>query len=218
MIEEMESKKSEVLSKLWRKFRNMVWEHKLGVTTRGVVEISEPDAVDYGASSYPAILAILHNLSLKSSDVFVDVGCGKGRVVCCASRFNIQEMIGIEVNENLCEIAQRNAVRLRGRRASITIINARAQGFDYSKGTVFYFFNPFGSLTLNEVLSKLRFSLYSYPRRVKIVYLNPIHESLLSACDWLERYDRWEPRRNIGLEYPVSFWRSAIVDQVGKAE
>jgi SAM-dependent methyltransferase len=196
---------SRLLFRYWTKFYNLVWECKLGISTRGAVEVSEPDAIDYGTSSYSAIFSILHNLSLEPSDVFVDLGCGKGRVVCCASLFNIREVIGVEVEENLYEIAKHNVARLRGRKAPSTIINTRAQDFDYLKGTVFYLFNPFGSLTLHKVLSKLQLSLYSHPRSVKMVYVNPRHESLLNGSNCLEMYDRWEPGRNM---HCVSFWRS----------
>ena len=56
----------------------------------------------YATVPYRAIFRILTFLSLKPSDVFVDLGCGKGRVVCCAATYDIAEAIGIEyVRESL---------------------------------------------------------------------------------------------------------------------
>src|SRR5262245_43054338 len=128
------------LLRLWAKVCNLRWEYKLGINTRGIAEIAEPDSGHYVTSNYSLIWAILHNLPLSCSDVVVDIGCGKGRVLCCAARFNIREVSGVEISKNLCEIAGRNAVRVSGRRAPITIINTPAQDCDYLNGTVFYLF------------------------------------------------------------------------------
>lgn len=196
------------LLRLWTKFCNLGWEYMLGINTRGTAEVPEPDSGHYVTTNYSLIWAILHNLALSSSDVFVDIGCGKGRVICCAARFNIRGVTGVEISKNLCEIAERNAVRVSRRRAPITIINTPAQDCDYLNGTVFYLFNPFGALTLRRVLTKIQLSVSAHPRLVRIVYVNPQHESLFQAHDWLELYDRWEPGRNAELAHDISFWRS----------
>jgi SAM-dependent methyltransferase len=194
--------------RLWEKFCNRGWEYKLGINTRGMAQALEPDSCHYVPHSYSLTWAILHSLTLSSSDVFVDIGCGKGRVICCAACFNIREVTGVEISKNLCEIAERNAIRLSGRRAPITIINTPAQDCDYLKGTVFYLFNPFGALTLRRVLAKIQLSLSAHPRFVRIVYVNPQHESLLQVGGWLELYDRWESGRRPELAHDISFWRS----------
>jgi precorrin-6B methylase 2 len=196
------------LLRLWEKFCNLLWEYKLGINTRVMAQAPVPDSGHYVPHNYSLIWAILHSLPLSSSDVFVDIGCGKGRVICCAARFNIREVTGVEISKNLCEIAERNAVRLSRRRAPITIINTPAQDCDYLNGTVFYLFNPFGALTLRRVLLKIQLSLSAHPRFVRVVYVNPQHESLFHAHDWLELYDRWEPGRHPELAHDISFWRS----------
>lgn len=190
----------------WIKLCNMLWDYRLNIRTKGVFEVSVADAVHYSTISYKLLRVILRSLFLKPTDVFVDVGCGKGRVVCLAARLNIQKVIGIEVSEKLCKISKRNSSLLRRRLAPIMIINALAQETDYRQGTVFYLFNPFGASTLSAWLSKMEESLRLYPRTVKIVYVNPKHEPLLKNCKWLKRYDSWE--RTVGLEHSVSFWES----------
>lgn len=42
---------------------------------------------------------------------FIDLGCGKGRVLMLASRLPFREVIGIELNQQLAAIAERNVER-----------------------------------------------------------------------------------------------------------
>lgn len=192
----------------WARFHNMLNEYKLGINTRGTAEVNEADAVHYATINYSAIWAILNCLELRPSDVFVDLGCGKGRVVCCASRFNMKAVIGVEVETQLCDIAKANAARVRERRSSITIVNSPVQNFEYSIGTVFYLFNPFGIATLKTVLAKLEQSLRENPRRIRIVYVFPAHEALLRESGWLENECRWDVRSDVRFQHNVSFWKS----------
>lgn len=187
---------------------NMLWEYRLGIHSRGALyRAAGSDSVPYSTISYRTIMEILHSLSLKPSDVFVDFGCGKGRVLCCASRFRIREVIGIEIDKGLCAAAQRNAEKARGKKSSIRIINAAAQEFDYRLGTVYYLFNPFGAATLNRVLTRMKKSLQLKRRKITIVYVNPLAEFLLNESNWLEMSDRWRAGDRFGLMHDVSFWQ-----------
>ena len=196
------------LTKLLTKCSNMLWEYWLGIHSRGALhKAAGSDSVPYSTSSYGAIMKILHNLSPRPSDVFVDIGCGKGRVLCCASRFRIREVVGIEIDKSLCAAARRNAERARGKKSPIRIINASAQEFDYGAGTLYYLFHPFGAATLSQVLDRIEQSLQLYPRQIRIVYLNPVAEFLLENRNWLEMYERWQAGDKFGLMHDVSFWQ-----------
>lgn len=197
-----------IIEKYWRKLRNAIWEARLNIKTWGDGRADEPDAVGYSATSYAAIWTILNTLDLQETDVFVDIGCGKGRVTCCAARFQLERVIGIEVDAALRQIAERNAGRLRRRNSPISIIGIPAQAADYSDGTVFYLFNPFGAATLKRVLEQIHSSLSERPRNVRIVYVRPLHEELLRDCGWLRQTDSWPPCRRLLLRYFVSFWET----------
>jgi predicted RNA methylase len=187
----------------------MLWEYKLGVNTRGIVkDAKESDSHYYSTISYHLTMAILRSLFLISSDVFVDIGCGKGRVLCCASRFGIRKVIGVEIDKDLCDIAECNAKKVHGRKSIIEIFNVSAEDFDYRTGTVYYLFNPFGVSTLSSVLTRMERSLRLQPRKLTIVYVNSVHDSLLSKSGWLEMYSKWEAGDKFGLMHNVSFWRS----------
>jgi len=184
-----------------------MWDLRLGIDTGGTMPTAVADAYQYSTISYPATFAILDHLGLEARDVFVDVGCGKGRVLCCAGLGGVRESCGIEVDESLCAAAEQNARQLRRAHAPITVENLSAQDFNFDKGTVFYLFNPFGADTLRTVLGHLEASWRAQPRPVRIAYVNPKHEAAFHEAGWIERYDQWQPRRRILLDHAVSFWR-----------
>ena len=137
-------------------------------------------------------------------DVVFDLGSGAGRVVCVAALRNVKKCVGVEFSEEYCRIARENALRLRGRRAPIEIVCEDATRVDLSAGTVFYLFNPFGKETLAAVLANIRASLRDRPRRVRMIYVNPVHEELLQTSGWLIKFHELQTL----MGWRVSFWQN----------
>ncbi len=191
--------------------QNLLWEGYLNISSRGKVhhEQGKPDSVYYGTIAFAAIRRILKRLDLKADDVFVDLGCGKGRVLCCAARHPVKEVIGIEWSEELCAVARRNASSLRGGRAPVTVINKPVEEYEYTRGSVFYLFHPFGPQTLEQALTRIHAGLGNGQRPIRLVYVYPVYEQVLDQSGWLEEYDRWQPEPGIGLDHPVSFWKTS---------
>lgn len=193
------------------KLHNMTWERRLGIHSRGIVFTrKQMDYKHYATSSYSFIMQTLRSLNMVHSDVFVDIGCGKGRIVCCASRFEIKEVIGVEIDDDLYNIAMENARKARGKKSSIKIIHASGVDFDFRIGTIYYLFDTYGETSLSITLAKMKKSLQKHPRRFRIVYVNPVHETVLSKTDWLQMYDKWQAGKGFGFTNDVSFWRAAI--------
>jgi hypothetical protein len=107
----------------------------------------------------------------------------------------------------LCEKARENVKQLRGRQANVNIIQGKAQEFDYNRGSVFYLFNPFGPVTLKEVLSKIGEAVARHRKPIKIIYVNPVYESVLSEVPWLERYIQMDRITALTPGLKASFWR-----------
>jgi SAM-dependent methyltransferase len=191
---------------IWR-LHNLYWELRLGISTHGIVDTAVPDASHYATMRYATIFRILEHLSLQPSDVLIDVGSGKGRLLCLAARYRVRELIGVEMVPELCRVAEENSRRMRGRKSPITIYNMRAQEFDYTKGTVLTLFNPFGAETLSVVVDRIRAGLQRSPRPLRIAYANPEHDHVLAQCPWLDRYDEWLKGES-GLEHGVTFYKS----------
>jgi SAM-dependent methyltransferase len=176
----------------------------MGVSTRGVVPTDHPDSVHYASMGYSTIRTVLRHLDLRPSDVFVDIGSGKGRVLCCAARTPVRQVVGVELSEALCRQAKTNAERQRGRRAPIAVENMLADQFDYSAATVLFLFDPFGPATLAPVLKRIAEDTRGH--EVRIAYANPTHDSVLQEQPWLHDRDFW-PRGRNGVEHAVSFYR-----------
>jgi SAM-dependent methyltransferase len=146
------------------------------------------DSVEYIPSGYTAITAMLRHLRLTEDDVFVDFGCGKGRVIFSVATHRLKKVIGIEVDKTLVDIARTNLTnitQLNINSTPVEILHLDATTFDPKEGTIFYMFNPFEYKTMQQVLNNIKTSLITHPRDIRIVYNNPKHRVVLDMQDWL---------------------------------
>jgi predicted RNA methylase len=165
------------------------------------------DAVPNEPVDYLLLWKFMKPLRLGTHEVVFDIGCGMGRVLCAFARRNISQCVGIEFDPQLAEIAVENGRTLRGRRAAIEVRCGDAAEADYSAGTIYWLFNPFGSETLQRVMKRIERSVIEKPRAVRIVYVNPVHEDVLRQFRWLERTG-FVQSPFFGT-YGASYWRSA---------
>lgn len=184
------------------------WESRLGVHTTRNAPSPHRDANRYGYLAFHTYFAALDALKLGPSDVVVDLGCGKGRVVCAAAQYGIREAIGVEIDPLLAAMAEHNVAQLRKRRAPTRIVCESAVEFDYSSTTVIVMFHPFGADTMNQVLDRLAASLVENPRTLRIVYANPELGSVLANRPWLSLEKTWQPSSWSRVKFPVHFYRN----------
>ena len=162
------------------------------------------DSGQYEVPDYWYMRKVRRILRAGPEDVIFDLGCGMGRFVCVMARTKVRKCVGVELYPRLCEAAQGNAGRLRGRRAPIEILCSDAAAADLSGGTIYYMYNPFGPATMGDVLANIRATLSGNPRNIAIVYYNSIHEQLFQASGWLEKYHAFRVQSGM----PVTFWRN----------
>ena len=162
------------------------------------------DNARYESMDYRHIRRMIHILAPELEDVLYDIGCGKGRILSVAARRRLKRVVGVELFEELCEAARNNAKRLRGRKTPIEVICADATEVDYSDGTIFVMFNPFGELTMRAVIQAIYESIRKNPRSIRIGYCNPVYERVFLEQPWLEKYASF--KRVNGDD--VTFWRS----------
>jgi SAM-dependent methyltransferase len=196
---------NEMCAATFHRFNNLRWEFWFDISTRGRVATDHPDAGHYATMRYSTIFTVLHHLHLTPSDVFVDIGCGKGRVLCCAARHRVKQVIGIDLSESLCRQAKINAQRMRGRRTPIVVETALAQEFDYGPATVLFLFDPFGARTLGQVLAKVEQDTRGHD--VRVAYANPTYDEVFRAQAWLGGREFWSGAQ-LGLEHDIAFYRS----------
>jgi SAM-dependent methyltransferase len=188
------------------RLNNLWWELRLGVSTRGwAAPPDHPGAAHYATMSYATVRGVLRHLALGPSDVFVDIGSGKGRVLCLAARQPVKQVIGVELQGNLCRQAEANAARLRGRRAPISVEQTGAQRFDYSSATVVFLFDPFEADTLRPVLSRIDADTRGHD--VRIAYANPTQDAVFRQQRWLSGRD-FLARADTGWEHDVVFYHN----------
>ncbi len=129
------------------------------------------DAFVNGPVSYGLLWRFVGKLNLCPGDVFYDIGCGDGRVLCFVARHPVTRCVGIELSREFASRARTNVARLRHRASPVEVRTGDAVDMDYSDGTAFYFGDPFGELTMREVLRKIGVSVDLHPRPVRCVFV-----------------------------------------------
>ena len=108
---------------------------------------------------------------------FVDVGAGKGRALLLAAELPFRKVIGVELNEALARIAQRNVTlwkRLARPRTKIRALHQDAAGFRWPRTPLLvYLNNPFDCALVEQVAHQLATVAASRPGLVDLLYVNP---------------------------------------------
>ncbi len=84
-----------------------------GWVTVDALDITDEDkkhSVRYQPTRVRHVRKLLSELSLPPGRVFVDFGCGKGRVLMVASCYPFQRIVGVEISGRLCDVARRNVL------------------------------------------------------------------------------------------------------------
>jgi SAM-dependent methyltransferase len=85
---------------------------------------------------------------------FVDIGCGKGRILILAKECGFQKVTGVDLSAELLETARANLDKLGMRDVELENCSATDYAFGDSPLVVFMF-NPFGPPLLAELLDKV---------------------------------------------------------------
>jgi SAM-dependent methyltransferase len=123
-----------------------------------------------------------------SKFTFIDLGCGKGKVLLLAATLPFKEVIGVELSPKLLRIAENNLTTYRGKRQckAIRLSCTDARNFELpAEPSIFYLFDPFEGELMEEVLQNIRRSLVAAPREIYILYYMAQHERLLYESGFL---------------------------------
>ncbi|HZS57108.1 MAG TPA: class I SAM-dependent methyltransferase [Bryobacteraceae bacterium] len=161
-----------------------------GVDTSGYI-VAEKLGLDRSAHEYIACAehTILSAFALLPIDfgefALIDLGCGKGRVlIVAAKRFSFRQIIGVEISEQLVQIARHN-VRNFG---NVSVVTCDAAHYDVpGEPCVVFLANPFEADILSAVISKLeqRSKYSSCP--FYVLYVVPQFQELLDKAPFLQR-------------------------------
>ena len=170
--------------------------------TEGVVPLEDlnlasADRERYKPTGWSILPRILPARQVSSDDVFIDYGSGMGRLLYeAAARYPFKRVIGLELSDELNDIARanldRNSFRLRC--PNVEIVTADALTYDPPTDvTVAWFNNPFTGGIFETAVHKL---LDVASGRLRIIYFNPIEHDLLMATGCLtvkKRLRGWRP-------------------------
>lgn len=159
-------------------FSEQVFDRRLGT---GAMVIDDPEhsvdnRIGYVASPWHVLPRALRYLRAGADDVFVDFGCGKGRVVHQAARWPLRRVVGVEVSPALAAIARSliaaHAHEHRCRDVEIVVSDATTFAIPDDL-TIAYFYDPFRNEVLDTVLRNIIASVDRHPRRLRLIYVHP---------------------------------------------
>jgi hypothetical protein len=146
---------------------------------------------------------VLPRREVGADDVFIDIGSGMGRVVFQAAGYPFKRVIGVELSEELNRVARANIENNRDRLFCRDVELVTADATDYrlpDDVTVAYFANPFTGDIFRTVIEQLLESLDRRPRRLRLIYRNPVEH------DYLMSTGRFRPVRRLRGWRPTEEW------------
>ena len=174
-------------------------EKKYGIDTTGADELRslEDKGIDishatiYMPASYDLLENFFSRINLKEYHHFVDIGCGKGRAICVAASFGAKKITGVELSKDLCVSAKENLQKTKEKYPDFIydVYNNDAFYFHIEKDVdCIFMFNPFDETIMSGVLENIEASLQKNPRKITVIYINPLQKHLFLESGFKEKY------------------------------
>ncbi|HVZ82849.1 MAG TPA: class I SAM-dependent methyltransferase [Terracidiphilus sp.] len=140
------------------------FDEEFGVETDRMVWLTNPAAKNYAhGGRYQGCNPVSCRWLIDTSKIdtkdywFVDIGCGKGRAMLVASRYEFPRLVGVEYSARLCRIARSNLHKCNVPDSRFEISCSDATEFRFPDQDLFvFFYNPFDATILRTVLENLR--------------------------------------------------------------
>ena len=153
---------------------------------------AEADAANVGyAGSQPSVIRkALATLGDLRGAHFIDLGCGKGRVLAVASEHPFASITGIELSRKLAAQGDRNCRKVaalhQSRPRATVIVGDASRPIIPPRGRVILFlYNPFHAPLVSRLLTHIE----GQPNKdVWIVYYNPVCAGLVDESPAFRRY------------------------------
>lgn len=121
---------------------------------------------------------LLHDFNISSQDSIIDVGCGKGSAMRTMLKLPFKQVDGIELSKFIAEIATNNFRKLNIKRSTVFVGDASLFK-DFDAYNIIYFYNPFPSVVMIEVLNSIIESIKRLDRELIIIYNNPTCDEII---------------------------------------
>lgn len=153
---------------------------------------------DYEPSGWRSFKRAMKGVKAGPSDTFLDIGCGKGRVVEQAARRPFRRVLGVELSTELAEQARELVESERDRRrcGSVEIVVADITTWRIPDDvTLIYVYNALSGEALVAMLDRIAESARRAPRRLLMLYVNPLSERTVIEHPQFELRERRGRRR-----------------------
>lgn len=185
---------------IWNDFQFDSFDRDFAVETRKDEVLMAGDIVGNNLSSCTfyrpvrpwAFRALLLELKIDLSLGFVDYGAGKGRAMILAAEYGFKKITGIEFSHSLFQTAGQNLHSIQGKFVDTKFQLILGDVCDFlpeASDSVFFFYDPFDFLLVEQCLGKIKTSWEKSPREILIIYHNNLRglDSIRSAwAPWLE--------------------------------
>ncbi len=170
-------------------YREIKGEKKYGIQTTGADELKvlENKGIDiehsnvYMPASYDLLEDVFARTNVSDFKHFVDIGCGKGRALCVAAHWGVKKVSGIDFSKEFCAAATENILLTKHtyKDLDFKIYNNDAFYFEIAADVdCIFMFNPFDDLIMSGVLENIEISLDEHPRKMTVIYFNPLQKHL----------------------------------------
>lgn len=162
-------------------FEDYVFDYRYQLETRSEVAIDDLDisqedkqhADKYKPTRARYFRKLMRRVQLPREGVFVDVGCGKGRILLLAAEQGFNRIVGLEISPQLCQIAQRNIDAFNKHHrdsAALSVVCTNILHYQFSGDeTVFFLYSPFDYTVTSQFLEMIRKSIDESPRELYLI-------------------------------------------------
>ncbi|MDI1353972.1 MAG: class I SAM-dependent methyltransferase [bacterium] len=179
----------------------VTFEKQFGIRTSALKRSASKEFFHYQGASYLVLFKIFKELETETKAYnFVDIGCGKGRVVFVAEYCGYTRLRGIELDEELFLCAKENVALWtpKHKESQIEFVQVNALDAEYrNEPTVYFLFNPFCETVLRGVLNRV---CQSSSRGLVFVYMNPLYPKPF-----------YEKKMEVFAEIRTKWYREAII-------
>lgn len=156
----------------------------------------------YEPTPYQALEVLFDQYEVKSTDQFIDFGCGLGRLNFFIHYHFHARVTGIEMNEAFYQRALDNLENYRKKikipTDKVEFAYCLAEDYEIKKGdNRFYFFNPFSVHIFQRTINRILLSVEADPREVDIILYYPSKEYIF----YLENQTNFQLEQEIELLY-----------------
>ena len=167
-----------LLADLWFDFRYKTDTAIVEATVDAATDsASAVHAIRYAPTRSRYFHAVMAELVFPPDSVFVDVGCGKGKVLIMAMDYDFAQVVGVEFSPRLAGIARRNVetyCRKTNRPNNCVIHTTDISTYAIGQHqNVFYLYHPFKRPVMERFLEQLNRSYDAAPRTMWLIYLEP---------------------------------------------